>query len=234
MRASTAGHEGNPRALARELASQVSRLTVRNTSAVRTVRTEFSRRVAGKPPEFVKEFAASLLSEQRGQLRWVAYELVSYHKPTFEQLRTPDLQKFGEGIDNWASVDCFGLYLAGPTWAQGRVSDRTITGWARSEDRWWRRAALVSTVALSRRGTARDVAKVTRVCRMLARDRDDMVVKAVSWALRELAKKHPQPARSFLEEHRPKLAARVIREVENKLATGLKTPRRSRNEQLQD
>jgi 3-methyladenine DNA glycosylase AlkD len=53
-----------------------------------------------------------------------------------------------------------------------------------------------------------------------------MVVKALSWAVRELAKKHPLQARSFIAQHRRVLAARVIREVENKLTTGLKTPRR--------
>ena len=52
-----------------------------------------------------------------------------------------------------------------------------------------------------------------------------MVVKALSWALRELAKKHPEQAASFLAKHRQVLAARVLREVNNKLTTGLKTPR---------
>jgi 3-methyladenine DNA glycosylase AlkD len=43
-------------------------------------------------------------------------------------------------------------------------------------------------------------------------DREDLVVKALSWALRALARRDP--------------AARVIREVENKLTTGRKNPRR--------
>ena len=61
---------------------------------------------------------------------------------------------------------------------------------------------------------------------MLIADRDDMVVKAMSWALREVAKRDPAAARRFLAEHRDALAARVVREVGNKLATGLKNPRR--------
>ncbi len=103
-----------------------------------------------------------------------------------------------------------------------------IMGWTRSADRWWRRAALVSTVALSRRGGVDDVRKTFRTCAALVSDRDDMVVKALSWALRELGKKHPEKASKFLADHRRDLAARVIREVENKLTTGLKDPRRRR------
>jgi 3-methyladenine DNA glycosylase AlkD len=230
MRASTEDRQDRPRALARELISQISLLPAPNTRAVRTARREISRKIARMTPQFVRQLASCLLSEQSGRLRWVAYELLSHHKQTFEQLRADDLVQLGEGIASWSSVDCFGLCLSGPTWAQRRVPDKTITAWARSDDRWWRRAALVSTVALSRRGRAEDIARVTRICLLLARDRDDMVVKAVSWALRELAKKQPQAVRSFLAEHRGLLAARVIREVKNKLRTGLKNPRAVRTQ----
>ena len=51
-------------------------------------------------------------------------------------------------------------------------------------------------------------------------------MKAFSCALREIAKKHPEEAGSFLEKYNHALAARVVREVNNKLKTGLKTPGR--------
>jgi 3-methyladenine DNA glycosylase AlkD len=53
-----------------------------------------------------------------------------------------------------------------------------------------------------------------------------MVVKAMSWALRELSKRDSGAVRQFLIDHRDQLASRVIREVGNKLATGLKSPKR--------
>jgi len=61
---------------------------------------------------------------------------------------------------------------------------------------------------------------------MLVHDADDMVVKALSWALRELAKRDPQAVSAFLTKHEAALAARVVREVRNKLTTGRKNPRR--------
>ena len=51
-----------------------------------------------------------------------------------------------------------------------------------------------------------------------------MVVKAMSWALRELAKRDPAAVKRFMKEEGDDLAARVKREVGNKLATGLKNP----------
>jgi 3-methyladenine DNA glycosylase AlkD len=57
-------------------------------------------------------------------------------------------------------------------------------------------------------------------------DRDDMVIKAMSWALRELAKRDAESVQAFIDEHEDRLAARVLREVRTKLRTGLKNPRR--------
>jgi 3-methyladenine DNA glycosylase AlkD len=80
-----------------------------------------------------------------------------------------------------------------------------------------------NTVALSRRGLDDDVHRVVAVCTRLVGDREDLVVKALSWALRELSKKHPEQVRRFIAQHRKALAAHVIREVENRLPTGRKT-----------
>jgi 3-methyladenine DNA glycosylase AlkD len=70
------------------------------------------------------------------------------------------------------------------------------------------------------------VARTIEVCRMLAGDHDDMVVKALSWALRELVQHDPDAVQQFLDGYDDLLAARVKREVRNKLKTGLKNPPR--------
>jgi 3-methyladenine DNA glycosylase AlkD len=52
-----------------------------------------------------------------------------------------------------------------------------------------------------------------------------MVAKALSWALRELVVHDAKAVQRFLDEHEEVLAARVKREVKNKLRTGLKNPK---------
>src|SRR6202035_1489210 len=101
------------------------------------------------------------------------------------------LKQLGRNLDSWAAVDTFACYLAGPAWREHQVPDSLILGWARSANRWWRRTALVCTVALNNqaRGGRGDSERTLRICRTLVHDRDDMVVKAMSWALRELAKR---------------------------------------------
>ena len=75
-------------------------------------------------------------------------------------------------------------------------------------------------------GRARRHPRTLAVCRLLAADHDDMLAKALSWALRMLAYFDPQAVSAFLEEYDGVLASRVKREVRHKLITGLKNPRR--------
>lgn len=131
-------------------------------------------------------------------------------------------------MDSWGDVDTFASYVAGPAWREGQVADAEIARWARSPDRWWRRAAVVSTVPLNNRarGGSGDAVRTLAICRLVLGDSDPMVVKALSWALRELAKRLPAVVEGFLDEHEARLPALVRREVRSKLRTGLKSPRR--------
>ncbi|MFY9558045.1 MAG: DNA alkylation repair protein [Blastocatellia bacterium] len=213
--------------LVNDIASRIRALPTLNTENIRAVRREFSRELSKAPPEHVIQVSLRLLNRHAIESRFVAYELIRRHPAALASLREKDLKRFGNGIDSWGAVDMFGCYLAGPAWRENQVADRVIHRWARAKDRWWRRAALVSTVPLNSKahGGRGDTARTLEVCRMLASDRDDMVVKALSWALRVLAKHDSTSVREFVAEHRDLLSARVVREVGNKLSTGLKNPR---------
>jgi 3-methyladenine DNA glycosylase AlkD len=214
--------------VAARLNAEIEGLAVKNTPNVRAIRRRISRELKQAPAAFVLALAREL-KETHGH-GWVAYELIREHRAAFRSLGEAELEALGQGIDSWSSVDSFARTLSGPAWLHGQVSDALIHRWARSEDRWWRRAALVSTVALNvrSRGGTGDVPRTLAVCRLLVDDHEDMVVKALSWALRELVAHDPEAVRAFLGAHDEVLAARVKREVTNKLTTGLKNPRSQR------
>jgi hypothetical protein len=213
-------------ALAAQIQAEISALPLDNTPSQRVLRHKYSRQLHEAPGEFVLDLARELIWRYD---RWmVPCELVRHHPPAFRLLDATVLEELGRGIRSWGTVDCFARTLAGPAWLRGQISDQTVHQWARSESRWWRRAALVSTVAwnVRSRGGPGDVPRTLAVCRLLVDDHDDTVAKGLSWALRELLVHDPQAVREFLQEHSDALAARVKREVTNKLETGLKNPRR--------
>ena len=121
--------------LANEIRSRLDLLSAPGTAEVRATRREFSHQLRSAAPESVIQLALHLLDEDSDLLRFFSYELVSHHKPAFEQLTKDDLLKLGRKLNSWSSVDCFAMYLSGPMWANGRLSDKTIATWAHSEDR---------------------------------------------------------------------------------------------------
>jgi 3-methyladenine DNA glycosylase AlkD len=212
-----------------EIVDRMRELQSGTVDEIRSVRREFSKRLAKSSPEMVTELALRLLRKQRVVPRFVAYELILHHKAALASLDSRLLEQLGEGISSWADVDTFSCYLAGPAWRERQVPDSLIKRWARDKDRWWRRAAVVTTVPLNnnaRGGASGDTGRTLMICSLVVSDRDDMVVKALSWALRELSKKDANAVQRFLREHDGELASRVKREVTNKLSTGLKNPRR--------
>jgi 3-methyladenine DNA glycosylase AlkD len=214
------------REIAAEINNQLQSLPVRNAPNVHGVRRAFSRILRKEDGRLVMEVARELRLDYG--YRGVPYDLILAHRGAFALLGERELEELGQGLDSWWSVDSFARTLSGPAWREGLIDDGVILKWARSRDKWWRRAALVSTVALNvrSRGGSGDVSRTLKVCRLLADDHEDMVEKALSWALRELVVHDARAVRDFIAEHEARLGSRVKREVDNKLRTGLKSPRR--------
>jgi 3-methyladenine DNA glycosylase AlkD len=217
----------SPIELASAFDNEQQALSIHNTASERALRRKYSALLRTASPEYVLGFAKALFFGH-GQ-RWQAYEVIAGHKAAFHCLNAELLEEFGQGINSWWTVDSFARTLSGPAWRDGLITDQMVIKWAQSPDLWWRRAALVSTVAFNVRsqGCQGDVPRTLLICRLLIADHEDMVVKALSWALRELVYFDPHAVEGFLAEHGQVLAGRVKREVGNKLRTGLKNPKKT-------
>ena len=215
---------------AKELVADVENriLSARSTSTpvLRAIRKDISRKISPLDRQIVIDGALALISRNRVH-RFIAYELVQNHLAAMEGIEWSEIERLSEGMGSWSEVDSFGCIVSGPAWAAERIRDSKIKGWAKSSDRWLRRAALVSTLALNGRPVAQDATKRTlEICQMLISDRDDMIVKAMSWALRRLGAVDPEAARNFVGQHRENLASLIVREVTRKLETGRKAGRK--------
>ena len=139
---------------------------------------------------------ASQSIARRHAMRWAAYELIRTHSAAFAALDEKTLVAFAVGLDSWESVDAFGRTLSGPAWVRGQVGDGLIRRWAGSSDRWLRRTALVSTVALNMpgdggQGCSATLDIVERLVRIVT-----TWSKALSWAPQSGDEK-PEAVRAF-------------------------------------
>jgi 3-methyladenine DNA glycosylase AlkD len=195
---------------------------------LRQVVRTFARQLKDTSDRRVIAIAGALARRGTVEGRQVGYELLARRPGAMAMLAREAIERLGRGNDNWASVDGFAMFITGPAWRQGRLADADVRGWSRSPNPWWRRTALASTVALNlrARGGTGDTRRTLMICAALAADRNPMLAKALSWALRSLVPYDPAAVREFLATY-PTLPALVRREVTAKLATGHKMRPRS-------
>ncbi len=210
--------------LVADAVAQIRALPVKTAAPMRAVRVSLSRQLRGAEPREVIEAAHRL---KAAGLAWLGWELIYANKRALMSLGVAEVEALGQGMASWPETDGFGMLLAGPAWLHGRIGDGDVRRWATSKDVWWRRAALVATTGLNNksRGGKGDAVRTFEIVDLLIGDREDMIVKAVSWALRMLAPWRPEAVRAYLEQQGERLAPRVRREVGNKLATGYKNPK---------
>jgi 3-methyladenine DNA glycosylase AlkD len=117
-------------------------------------------------------------------------------------------------IISWADHDGLVHYLIAPMVVSKPARIQAVFRWAKSRNRWHRRAACVALI----QGTRRRMffPEITRLSDQLLSDEDDMVQKGLGWLLRETAKfdaRRTVPYLMSMRERAPRLVLRTACET---------------------
>lgn len=112
-------------------------------------------------------------------------------------------------ISSWADHDALAHYLLGPMLALDPTRAKRAFLWAKSANRWHRRAACVAFI----QGTRQKLffPEILRLSNSLLEDEDDMVQKGLGWLLRETAKADPKRTIPYLMKIRARSPRLVLR-----------------------
>jgi 3-methyladenine DNA glycosylase AlkD len=131
----------------------------------------------------------------------------SVHECGAKQFRLFD--QWLDRVSNWADHDALLHYLIGPMMVDDPARVRVVFIWARSPNRWRRRASAVALIRGARRKMFRS--EIARLSEMLLDDNDDMVQKGLGWLLREYAKFDAVNAVKLLMKLRARTPRLVLR-----------------------
>ena len=112
-------------------------------------------------------------------------------------------------VSSWADHDALVHYLIAPMVAAKPSRARKVFRWAKSKNRWHRRAACVALIQGTRQ--QKFFPQITRLSNLLLRDQDDMVQKGLGWLLRETAKADRKTAVPYLLKIRVRAPRLVLR-----------------------
>lgn len=147
-------------------------------------------------------FAGSVLEE-----KVAAVFLLEKMEAQFGDREFRMFESWLDRISSWADHDGLVHYLISPMVAAKPARVKNVFRWAKSPNRWRRRAVCV---ALIRGARARIFfPKIVKLSESLLADKDDMVQKGLGWLLRETAKYDPERTIPYLMRIRD-LAPRLV------------------------
>lgn len=113
----------------------------------------------------------------------------------------------------WAHVDFVVTKAMGPLLERHpKALPKLVRAWARDDDFWVRRVALLAQLAPLRRG-AGDFALFATIAAPMLEEREIFIRKAIGWVLREVSKKRPELVQAFLDEHGHRASGLTRREA---------------------
>jgi len=163
---------------------------------------------------FLVEVADHLFSGSVLEEKVAAVFLLEKLDPEFGDREFALFESWLDRVSSWADHDGLVHYLIAPMVASEPARTKAVFRWAKSPNRWRRRAACVALI----RGARAKIffPEVTKLSNSLLSDEDDMVQKGLGWLLRETAKfdaKRTLPYLIKIRRSAPRLVLRTACET---------------------
>ncbi len=143
--------------------------------------------------------------EERG----IAIELLRKDIARFGDKEFRRFEKWLGRVISWADHDGLVYYLIGAMMVTDPARVRRIFTWAKSRNRWHRRASAVALIPGVRRKLFFD--EIPDLWVSLENESDDLVLKGIGWLLREAAKADAKTILPFLMQIRESAPRLVLR-----------------------
>jgi 3-methyladenine DNA glycosylase AlkD len=156
-------------------------------------------------------FAESVIVDPFLETKSVGIEVLALFRRSFTPRLLPIWKRWlaRNHSANWATTDSICGSLVGPLLVAHPELAPRLRSWARDRNMWVRRASVVGLIPLARKGVALDVLYDNALA--LHGDGEDLIQKAVGWALREAGKADTPRLERHLRAHGPAIPRTTVR-----------------------
>ena len=156
-------------------------------------------------------FADALIVDRYLEAKSVGIEVVARYRRTFTPRLLPVCKRWlaGNHSANWATTDTMCGALIGPLLVQYPELAERMRAWSRDRNMWVRRASVVALIPSARKSAA--LALLYDNARRLHADEEDLIQKAVGWALREAGKADMPRLERYLRANGPSIPRTTLR-----------------------
>lgn len=152
--------------------------------------------------------------------------------PNFaSQFEAQDLATFKHWIeqyvDNWAECDSLCNHTVGDYFEKYPQNVGALKEWAKSTNRWMKRASAVSLIVPAKQG--KFLQEAFEISDLLLADEDALVQKGYGWLLKEESRKHPQEVFHYVVRNRVTMPRTALRYAIELLPKELKAEAMKKN-----
>lgn len=170
-----------------------------------------------------------LLSVGNSEERGAAFEWAARLRKQLGPADFPRLERWlRHHVSNWAACDSLCCGVLGFFLLDHPGFLPRLRTWARSKNRWERRAAAVAHIVSIRNGRA--FREAYRVTDLLLEDSDDMVQKGYGWLLKVIADSRPREVFEFVLKRRARMPRTALRYAIEKMPPARKKQAMARPE----
>ena len=123
-------------------------------------------------------------------------------------------------VDNWAACDTLCNHSVGSFIDRFPQYVGRLKQWAKSDNRWVRRASAVSLILPARRGDF--LKEVFEIADILLEDQDDLVRKGYGWMLKEASRVHQKEVFDYIVRHKALMPRTALRYAIEKMPENLR------------
>jgi 3-methyladenine DNA glycosylase AlkD len=174
-----------------------------------------------KPKEEIFQLCEKLLNTGYVEERTVAFDWAFRLKKNYAESDFRILESWlKKYVQSWGACDDLCTHALGAFIFQFPKSVSKVKEWAKSTNRWARRASAVTLIYSIRRG--KHLEHVFEIADSLLMDKDVMVQKGYGWMLKEATKHYPQEIFKYVMAHRKEMPRTSLRYAIEKLSPTLK------------
>ena len=180
------------------------------TAAVKKIAQKYQQAIKGRDKQDIIALCENLLQSGYGEEAVIAFEWAYSLRKEYEladfQVFERWVQKY---VDNWAKCDTLCNHTIGTFVEKYPCFVENLKGWARSDNRWLKRASAVTLILPARKGEyLKDVLEISDI---LLKDKDDLVQKGYGWMLKEASGKHQEEIYEYIMGRRSEMPRTALR-----------------------
>lgn len=192
-----------------------------NSNLVKKIAKDYYKEVRHLPKIEIfkmceKLWIAGHLEETYIACKW-SYFLHKLYVPSDFILFENWIEKY---VNNWASCDTFCNHTIGEFIEMYPQYIQELKKWAKSENRWMRRASAVSLIVPARRG--KFLEDIFEIAGILLLDNDDMVQKGYGWMLKVASETYQNEVFSYVIKNKTIMPRTALRYAIEKMPSELR------------